>query len=48
MVPRMTTEIQSTCDMFTVTVNVLSTQNSTMITILPRMYNSPGEGLVMQ
>ena len=38
---------QSICDMFTVTVNMFI-QNSTMITILTRMYNSPREGLVMQ
>ena len=46
--------IQSICDMFNVTVNVLSSQNPTMIPILPRSYtkyDSQGEmyvGLVMQ
>ena len=46
--------IQSICDMFNVTVNVLSSQNPTMISILPRTYtkyDSQGEvfvGLIMQ
>ena len=46
--------IQGICDMFNVTVNVLSSQTSTMIPILPRsyiMYNSQHEvyvGLIMQ
>ena len=54
MVPGVTTAIQGICDMFNVTVHVLSSQNPTMVTILPRSYivcDSEGDvyvGLILQ